>query len=174
MKRTTLAVAALATIWTLSPATTSGQGGPPSGSDSYDRLPPGAGREVLVKACVTCHDPQRAASLRLTREGWEGVVQSMLLRGMKATEEEQAVILEYLSTHLLGEAPRPININTAAQIDFESVLSLLRSEARAVIEYREKNGPFKEITDLRKVSGLDYKKVEQGKDRIVAFVPGSR
>ena len=173
MKRTTLGVAALATLWTLSLSTMSGLGGQ-SATDNFDRLPAGAGREVLIKACITCHDPQRAASLRLTREGWESVVRSMAARGMKATEEEQAVIIDYLSTHLLGEAPRPINVNTAEQIDFETVLTLLRREARAVIEYREKNGPFKEIEDLKKVPGLDYKKVEQGKDRIVAFIPGTR
>jgi competence protein ComEA len=144
------------------------------GNSTYDRLPAGAGRDVVIKACVTCHDPQRAASVRLTVEGWQGVVEDMAKRGMKATEDERVVIVDYLSTHFLGEAPRPININTAEQIDFESVLGLLRREARAVIEYRDKNGPFKAVADLKKVAGLDYKKVEKGKDRVVAFIPGTR
>lgn len=141
---------------------------------SYDRLPPGRGRDVLIKACVTCHDPQRAASVRLTREGWEGVVEDMARRGMKATDDEKIVIVDYLEAHFLGEAPRPINVNTAEQIDFETVLLLLRREAAAVIAYREKNGPFKVLEDLKKVPGLDYKKIEKGKDRIVVVIPGSR
>lgn len=141
---------------------------------TYDRLPQGAGRDVLIKACVTCHDPQRAASVRLTREGWEGVIEDMTRRGMRIPDADQVTIVEYLSTHFLGEAARPININTAEAIDFESVVSLLRREARAVIEYREKNGPFKTVEELKKVPGLDYKKIEKAKDRIVAYVPGSR
>jgi competence protein ComEA len=141
---------------------------------TYERLPAGPGRDVMIKACITCHDPQRAASVRLTRDGWYDVVADMGRRGMKATEDEQEVIVEYLATHFLGEAARPININTAEQIDFESVLGLLRREAAAVIAYRDLNGPFKDVTELKKVKGLDYKKVEKGLDRIVAFIPGTR
>lgn len=161
-------------VWVAALGVLSAQSGPSDSSATYERLPAGPGRDVLIKACVVCHDPQRAASVRLTREGWEGVIQNMMTRGMRATEEEQVVLLDYLATHFLGEAPRPININTAEQIDFESVLTLLRREAAAIIAYRTRNGPFKTVEELKKVPGLDYKKIEKGKDRIVAFVPGSR
>ena len=147
---------------------------PPGATETYDRLPAGVGRDVLIKACITCHDPQRAASVRLTLEGWEGVVADMAKRGMVATDDEKAAIVDYLAANFLGEAPRPININTAVQIDFETVLTLLRREAAAVIAYREKNGPFKTVAELKQVPGLDYKKVEKGLDRIVAFIPGTR
>jgi competence protein ComEA len=147
---------------------------PPGATETYDRLPAGPGRDVLIKACIICHDPQRATAVRLTREGWEGVVTDMAKRGMVATDSEKAVIVEYLAANFLGEAPRPININTAEQIDFETVLTLLRREAAAVIAYRAKNGPFKTVAELKNVPGLDYKKVEKGLDRIVAFIPGTR
>lgn len=140
----------------------------------FEKLPAGPGRDVVIKSCITCHDPQRAASIRLTRDGWYEVVANMATRGMKATEEEHEVIVEYLATHFLGEAPRPININTAEAIDFESVLGMLRREAAAIIAFRDLNGFFKSVTDLKQVKGIDYKKVEAGKDRIVAFVPGTR
>lgn len=141
---------------------------------TYDRLPAGPGRDVLIKACVTCHNPERAASVRLTRDGWDELIGNMVTRGMKATDDERAVIVEYLATHFLGEAPRPININTAEPIDFEMVLGMLRRESAAIITYRDLNGPFKAVTELRKVKGIDYAKVEKNQDRIVAFVPGSR
>lgn len=141
---------------------------------AYERLPAGPGRDVLIKACITCHDPQRAASVRLTRDGWYEVVANMATRGMKATDAEQEVIVEYLATHFLGEAPRPININTAEQIDFELVLGMLRREAAAIIAHRDLNGPFKDVAELKKVKGIDVKKVDAGKDRIVAFIPGTR
>ena len=168
------AVLVAAAVWAVALGVVSAQSGPADSSATYERLPAGSGRDVLIKACVVCHDPQRAASVRLTREGWEGVVQNMMTRGMRATEDEQAVILDYLATHFLGEAPRPINVNTAEQIDFESVLGLLRREAAAIVAYRTKNGPFKTVEELKKVPGLDYKKIEKGKDRVVAFIPGTR
>jgi competence protein ComEA len=58
-------------------------------------------------------------------------------------------------------------VNKAAAIEFESGLSLRRSQAAAVIQYREKNGPFKSIADLKKVPGIDVAKIEAKKDRLV-------
>jgi len=46
-------------------------------------------------------------------------------------------------------------------------LSLRRSQATAIIEYRTKNGPFKSIDDLKKVPGIDVVKIEAKKDRLV-------
>jgi competence protein ComEA len=140
-----------------------------SPSSSADGLPDDAGRDATVKVCGGCHEARRAASVRLTREGWAFVIEDMVKRGAKGTDEELGQVLEYLSTHFLGEAPRPINVNIAPQIDLESVIGLLRSEAAALVAYREKNGPCKTIDDLKKVSGLDFKKIEAAKDRIVCF-----
>jgi competence protein ComEA len=77
------------------------------------------------------------------------------------------VILDYLSKHYpAGEVP-PINVNEASAIELESRLSLRRSQAAAVIAYREKNGNFKSIEDLKKVPNLDAAKIEEKKDRII-------
>jgi competence protein ComEA len=133
------------------------------------QMPDGPGKDVMIRTCGICHDPMRAASVRLTVDGWSEVLGDMVRRGAKANDQEQEQILGYLTANFLGEAPKPININTAAQIDFESVLGLLRKEAGAVIAYRTKNGPFKTIPDMKKVPGLDYKKVESQTDRIVCF-----
>ena len=59
-----------------------------------------------------------------------------------------------------------LKINEAEAIDIESALSLKRSQAAAVIQYREKNGPFKSIEDLKKVPGIDSAKIEAKKDRV--------
>ena len=140
---------------------------PPAGSG--EGLPDGSGKAEMVKMCSLCHQPVRAASLRLTREGWQGVLEDMVKRGAKGTDDDRTKVLEYLTTNFLGEAPRPINVNSAPQIDLESVIGLLRSEARALVTYREKNGPCAAIDDLKKVPGLDFKKIEAAKDRIVCF-----
>jgi competence protein ComEA len=129
-------------------------------------LPDGPGKDQLIKVCGLCHEPQRAASIRLTRDGWEATINDMIARGARGTDEEFQAVLDYLSTHFLGEAPRPLNVNTAQAIDFETVLLLLRKEAAAVIAYREKHGLFKTVEDLKKVPGVDVKKIETQKDRL--------
>ncbi len=131
------------------------------------QLPDGAGRDETVRVCAPCHEPNRVAAYRLTREGWQATVADMKWRGAQGTDEELALIVEYLTANFLGEAAPKLNMNRATAIELESVLSLLRKEAAAVLAYREKSGGFKSIEDLRKVPGLDFKKVQARKDRII-------
>ena len=132
-------------------------------------LPEGAARELTVRVCGPCHEPQRAASLRLTRDGWEGVVQKMAGLGARATDTEFEQITDYLATNFKGEAPRPINLNTASAVELESVALLLRKEAAIWIEYRKTNGSCKTLDDLKKVPGLPFKKIDERRDRLVCF-----
>ena len=140
-----------------------------SAPQSKDGLPDGPGKAETVKVCSACHEVTKATTLRLTRAGWSTVIDDMVKIGAKASEKEIELVLNYMATNFLGEAARPINVNTAPAIDLESVVGLLRSEARALITYREKNGPCKVVDDLKKVPGLDFKKIEAAKDRIVCF-----
>jgi competence protein ComEA len=136
---------------------------------SGEGLPDGPGKDVTVRACGTCHEGRRAASVRLTREGWAAVIEDMQKRGAKVSEEEFPVILDYLTTHFLGEALQPLNLNTAGQIDLEAAGGLLRREAAAVIRYREQHGRFKSLDDLKNVPGLDFKKIESRRDSLVVM-----
>ena len=130
------------------------------------QLPDGPGKDAVVKVCGTCHEPIRAAAMRLTREGWEQTVADMRWRGAKGTDEEFTAVIEYLVANFLGEAPAKLNMNRATQIELESVVSLLRKEAAAVIAYRDKVGGFKSIDDMKKIPGVDFKKIQAAKDRI--------
>jgi competence protein ComEA len=132
-------------------------------------MPEGPARELTVRVCAQCHEPQRAAALRLTREGWEGVVVKMVSLGARATDEELSKIIDYLAENYKGEAPKPINMNTATPVELESVAGLLRKEAALWIDYRNKNGPCKTLDDLKKVPGLPFKKIDERRDRLVCF-----
>ena len=136
---------------------------------SGEGLPDGPGKDVTVRACAPCHEARRAASVRLTREGWAAVIDSMQKRGAPVTDENFPIILEYLSTHFLGEAQQPLNLNTATQIDLEAAGGLLRREADAVIRYRDQHGRFKSVDDLKKVPGVDFKKIDSRRDAIVVM-----
>ena len=166
--RCRLLVVVLAVIATAAGGSMTGQA-PQQPVLSGEGLPDGPGKDATVRACAPCHEARRAASVRLTRDGWAGVIDSMRLRGAKVSDEDFPIILDYLSTHFLGEAPQPLNLNTASQIDLEAVGGLLRREAAAVIQYREKHGRFKTIDDLKKVPGLDFKKIESRRDAMVVM-----
>ncbi len=133
------------------------------------QLPDGPGKDVTIRVCSQCHEPQRAASVRLTRDGWEAVLAKMVGLGMRATDDELTQILEYLSENFKGEAPKPINLNSATSIELESVAALLRKEAAAWIAYRNKNGPCKTLDDLKRVPGVPFKKIDERRDRLVCF-----
>lgn len=140
---------------------------------SGEGMPDGPGRDTTVRVCGVCHEPRRAASVRLTREGWATVIDSMVMRGAKGSDQDLVDVLDYLSTHFLGEAAQPVNVNTAPQIDLEMVAGLLRREARAVVEYREANGPFESLDDMKKVPNLDFSKIDNKRDFLVAMVLGT-
>jgi competence protein ComEA len=132
-------------------------------------LPDGPGRDVTVRVCGTCHDPQRVASLRLSREGWEQVIVDMTRRGARVTDDEFAAVLDYLSTHFLGEAAQPLNLNTATNIDLEAVVGLTRKEAAALREWLERS-PCKALEELKKAP-VDFRKIEERKDFLVCLPP---
>jgi competence protein ComEA len=132
-------------------------------------LPEGPGREITVKVCGQCHEPQRAASVRLTREGWQDVVAKMVGLGARGTDAELEQVTDYLATNFKGEAPKPINLNTASSVELESVAALLRKEAAAWIAYRNTKGGCKTLDDLKKVVGVPFMKIDERRDRLVCF-----
>ena len=130
------------------------------------QLPDGPGREETARLCRTCHEVARSISVRQDRAGWSTTLRKMTAFGMKATDKELDVVLEYLAKHFPADDVPKVNVNTATAIELESGLSLRRSQARAVIEYREKNGSFKSIEDLKKIGVLDAAKIDEKKERI--------
>jgi competence protein ComEA len=129
-------------------------------------IPEGPGRVETARLCTPCHGIARSVSLRQDRDGWNLTLRKMTAFGMKATDKELEIVLDYLSKHYAAEAVPRVNVNTATAIELESGLSLRRSQAKALIEYRQKNGDFKNIDDLKKVPALDPAKIEERKDRI--------
>lgn len=59
-----------------------------------------------------------------------------------------------------------ININTATQTELETLPGIGPSMASKIIEYRKENGSFKDIEDLKNVSGIGESKYAQVKNKI--------
>ena len=60
-----------------------------------------------------------------------------------------------------------VNINTANKEKLETLPGIGETTAQKIIEYREQNGKFKTIEDLKNVSGIGDAKFNSLKDKII-------
>jgi competence protein ComEA len=137
-----------------------------SAGASLAQLPDGPGKAETEKICTQCHELERSVSLRQDRDGWQATMNKMVSLGAKGTDQEFQAVVDYLARNYPGDAIPRINVNKARAIELESGLTLKRSEAAAIIDYRTKHGDFKSIEDLKKVPGIDAAKIEAKKDRL--------
>ena len=66
-------------------------------ADEHPALPPGAGRELMIRVCSQCHEPEKVADQQLDRAGWKDVVDQMASKGAQATDPELDQIVDYLA-----------------------------------------------------------------------------
>jgi competence protein ComEA len=59
-----------------------------------------------------------------------------------------------------------VNLNTATQEDLQTLTGIGPSKANAILEYRETEGNFKEVDELKKVPGIGDKTFERLRDSI--------
>jgi competence protein ComEA len=59
-----------------------------------------------------------------------------------------------------------INVNTASAEELTALPGIGPSYAQRIIEYREKNGPFRKVEDLLNVRGIGEKTLERIKDKV--------
>ena len=71
------------------------------------RLPDGPGANLVYAKCRTCHDLQYVVDAKgLVPAQWRAVIASMHDYGLMATKDEDAALLQYLTTYL-GSNPPP-------------------------------------------------------------------
>jgi competence protein ComEA len=70
-------------------------------------------------------------------------------------------ILTLLAAMLVGSpfALAAVNINTATVEELDAVKTISPAKAKAIVDYRTQNGPFKSIDELKKVKGFGEKSV---------------
>jgi cytochrome c5 len=81
-------------------------------------LPAGPGRDVVVKRCLTCHEPDLIAQQRLSRPAWGRSVDKMVRWGAVLETEERDPMLDYLAAHF---APKPVSAHIVATAGSEAV-----------------------------------------------------
>jgi len=69
----------------------------PPGVEPGAKLPPGEGREVVMRVCSKCHDPSNAASEDLDAAGWKDLVNQMAANGAQGSDADFDAIAAYLA-----------------------------------------------------------------------------
>ena len=126
-------------------------------------LPDGPGRATYENVCGSCHGPDLVIGSQGTRARWEETVEAMKNRGAAGSEEDFKVVLDYLARYF----GMPVNVNAAPAKDLETELGVTAPEAEAIVKHRTASGNFTAYADLAKVQGLDTKKLDPLKSRIV-------
>ena len=113
-----------------------------------DRLISGPGSTLTENKCKICHELQHIRRTPLSRGEWAENLKNMRERGAPVTDEELAIILDYLSVYYgRGTAPPP-SPDTLAGGDNDPVANLLNAHACSGCHARETRlvGPsFREV-----------------------------
>ncbi|HEX6733399.1 MAG TPA: helix-hairpin-helix domain-containing protein [Azonexus sp.] len=59
----------------------------------------------------------------------------------------------------IGLAVAAVNLNTATVDELNAVKGIGPSKAKAIVDYRDKNGPFKSVDDLKEIKGFGDKSI---------------
>lgn len=141
-------------------------------------LPPGKGQAIVQQQCGGCHALKVVTAKRASKQQWSTIVDHMITRGAEVPDEEIETLVDYLTKNFgPASAPAgeekghdrsgPVNVNSATAVELAAALDLSAAESTSIVSYREQNGIFKEWRDLTKIPGIEIKKIESNKDRLV-------
>ena len=70
-------------------------------------LPAGAGREILVASCLSCHELRALALFKgfYTRDSWRALVLTMQENGAEVDAGEVELLADYLAQHFGPDTP---------------------------------------------------------------------
>ncbi len=120
---------------------------------AYSDLPDGKGKDTVENTCTDCHSLARIKTQHLNEEGWNSTVREMIENGASINPGDIKIIVSYLTKNFGPDTGKKININKATANEMAAVLQLASAEASAIVQYRTRNGPFKDLSELAKASG---------------------
>jgi len=73
-----------------------------------DILPEAPAKAVILRACVSCHQPAVILAKTHTADEWDEIVGKMIGRGAELTDAEQDQVIAYLAQHFGPKASGPV------------------------------------------------------------------
>jgi cytochrome c5 len=67
--------------------------------------PKDRGRELVEDVCTYCHSLQKLNGQELSKEEWRDLIKGMIFEGAPVTDEEFALIVDYLAQHFGKKDP---------------------------------------------------------------------
>lgn len=122
---------------------------------------PAEDEKIAVKVCVNCHDAGHITSTRRNRDQWQQVVDNMVAQGATMTDDEYLAVMRYL----MATRGR-VNANRDPTADLSAVLQITIEDAGRIVDFRKKNGLFKDFEDLLKVPSIDRLPIEARRDAV--------
>ena len=81
------------------------------------------------------------------------------------------LVLLAAAAALCAPALAAVNLNTAQQSELQRTKGLDKHKAKAIIDYRNQNGPFESLEELEKVRGFDSSAIEKIKPQVALSGP---
>jgi DNA uptake protein ComE-like DNA-binding protein len=126
-------------------------------------LPAGDGRDAVATMCVPCHGILSAVAQRKTASGWAASVDDMRNnKGAQGTDELADAVKAYLTKFFLA-----VDVNKATAKELADAAGFTADEAAAIVAYRDAGNILKSFADVKKIPGLDPKRLAEAKSRIV-------
>lgn len=135
---------------------------------------------VLVPGLYVALDGERVFDLVEKAGGFTVEADSNLVNLAQIVEDEMVIYVPVIGEE--GNIPlqagigsadtgnaqeeQKINLNTASEMELQTLTGIGTSKAAAIIRYRTENGPFKSIEELKNISGIGAKTYEKLKEEI--------
>jgi competence protein ComEA len=127
-----------------------------------DKLPEAPGKAVLTVMCTTCHGTDVITDAPRTVPSWVDTILSMKDFGAEGTEEDWKAVTGYILANLAH-----LDVNKSTAVEMAPVLRVSEQMAEGVVAYREKQGSFKTIDDLKRAPELDAATIDALAPRLI-------
>ncbi|MBI2189225.1 MAG: helix-hairpin-helix domain-containing protein [Acidobacteria bacterium] len=158
MKLLTVAAAALVSVVSFETA----HARPTALAQAQPSLPEGAGKEVVEKVCTACHGLDYLVPSQRTVQTWREIVDLMKAYGAEATDEQWTAITDYIIATLAH-----LNVNKGSADEYGMLFRVDAKTAQGVVAYRDTQGGFKTVDDLKKAPGLDAAQIDALNGRLI-------
>ena len=113
-----------------------------SASSSASDLPPGEGKAIVERTCVSCHALKVVTAKRASKEQWSTLVDQMISRGADLSDDEAEIVVDYLAKNF-GPAKEPdggeknhtqsgsMNTEPEYEPDFQRSIRVQRAESKS-------------------------------------------